>query len=48
MYQPGQAAPVISPEAVASVAGVSGWHSSAIFDDCRYASPHMMAVTQAA
>ena len=28
--------------------GSSDGQSSAIFDDCRYASPHMMAVTQAA
>src|SRR5579863_2811967 len=33
---------------VASVAGVNGGHCSAILDDCRYASPHMIAVTQAA
>src|SRR5207253_8240593 len=36
------------PFFVGSVAGTSGSQSSAIRDDCRYASPHMMAVTQAA
>ena len=33
---------------VGSVAGMSHWHCSAMRADCRYASPHMMAVTQAA
>src|SRR5947208_3086387 len=33
---------------VASVAGTSGSHCSAILLDCRYASPHMIAVTHAA
>src|ERR1700684_3668261 len=55
MYQPGQAPPgmllaSVMPRRVAtvSVAGVNGWHCSAILLDCRYASPHMIAVTQAA
>src|SRR5579863_6581069 len=33
---------------VASVAGTSGSHCSAMRLDCKYASPHIMAVTQAA
>src|SRR5271165_693867 len=33
---------------VGSVAGTSGGHCSAILELCRYASPHIMAVTQAA
>src|SRR5712692_4642712 len=36
------------PFCVASVAGTRGSQSSAMRDDCRYAWPHMMAVTQAA
>ena len=57
MYQPGQAAPGITleprlvsdrPFFVGSVAGANGSQSSAILEDCKYASPHMIAVTQAA
>ena len=56
-YQPGQAAPGMTLEPrlvsdrfflVGSVAGANGSQSSAMREDCRYASPHMMAVTQAA
>src|ERR1700704_6704048 len=36
------------PFFVGSVAGTSGGHCSAIFEDCTYAWPHMMAGTQAA
>ena len=34
--------------AVSGVAEASGGHFSAMRDDCRYASPHMMAVSVAA
>src|SRR5258708_2479343 len=55
MYQPGQAPPgitfdprLVSAKAffVGSVAGTSAGHDSAMREDWRYASPHMMAVKQ--